>query len=179
MVIWSCTIFQINVKCQPFAENLLTASNSSYVYETWNRPNDESEELQIYIDSISNSELGTTIDLQFDRLSPAFYVRDKEPQRFRVTARMGVQIFKVQGWPSLIGTFGQYDNALDLKNAFITVYREKTNSKDTPLFRGWTVKLMWYEAQKSKGETEIIRFGVIKRNLLLIQNYLKRLSKNE
>jgi len=27
--------------------------------------------------------------------------------------------------------------------------------RDTPLFRGWTVKLLWYEAQKSKGDKRV------------------------
>jgi len=127
-------MFQINLKCQPFAENLLTVSGSEYVYDLWEKSDGTKEELRLYIDSVLHSKLGTTIEIQLDKESPPFYVRGEEPQRFRITARMGAHIFKIQGWPLLIGIFGQYDNALDFRMAIKKIYLDQTNSTDTPMF---------------------------------------------
>lgn len=134
MTIWSCTIFQINQKCQPFIENILTSTNSEYVYDIWKKSDDDEEELKLYIDFINNRSSGTTIDIQMDRPSSAYYVRGEDPHKFRVTVRLGAHIFKKTGWPLVIGVFGQRDNAERLRIALKKIYLNETGLEDTPVY---------------------------------------------
>lgn len=134
MTIWSCTIFQINAKCLPVIENILTKP-AQYEYETWKKDEDSPEEkMNIYIDTVTKTKIGPRIELQMDRRSMPFFVRGAPtPQQFRITARMGAQIFHVNGWPLLIGIFGQYQSAVDLMRALYSIYKLQTGDREIPL----------------------------------------------
>ena len=134
MPIWSCTIFQINAKSHPFVEGLLTKS-AQHVYEKWKRDIDSpEEEMKIYIDTVTKTNIGPKIEFQIDRPSMPFFVRGTSgPQQFRITARMGAQIFHVNGWPILMGVFGQYQNAMELTRILFSLYKMKTADREIPL----------------------------------------------
>lgn len=133
MVFWSCTIYQINPKCQLFIENLLTKPKTDYIYQVWEKPDGKEEELKVYIDAISQRSYGTLIDLQMDRQSRSYHVRGEKPYRFRITVNLGAHIFKQRGWPVLIGIFGRYENARKLRMALKRIYVDETGDSDTPL----------------------------------------------
>lgn len=134
MPIWSCTVFQINSKCLPVIETLLTTP-AQHEYETWKRDaNSPEEKMKIYIDSVTKTGTGPKIEFQMDRRSAPFFVRGAPgPQQFKVTARMGAQIFHVNGWPLLAGVFGQYQNAWDFTRAVYSIYKLKTAEREIPL----------------------------------------------
>ena len=48
--------------------------------------------------------------------------------------RLAAHIFRIQGWPALVGVFGVKDNALKFRGVFKKVFLDQTNSRDTPLF---------------------------------------------
>ncbi len=133
-MIWSCTIFQLNLACQRIIGNLLT-SRGTYVYDTWQKDDGTEEEMKIYIDDVKDSFLGTTIELQLDKKNKAQYVRDGKVPQFRVTVSMAVHLFKQQGWPLLAGVFAQNQNALDLRAALADIYKDNTGKNDNPLYK--------------------------------------------
>ncbi len=134
MPIWSCTVYQINAKCLPVIEGILTKP-SEFEYETWQRDEKSPpEKMKIYIDTVTKTSIGPKIELQMDRRSRPFYVRgEPTPAQFRITARMGAQIFHINGWPLLVGIFGQYQSAVDLTTALYYAYKLQTGEKEIPL----------------------------------------------
>jgi hypothetical protein len=118
----------------PTIENLLTTTGK-HVYDAWMKEDGSKEDLCIYIDSIRTTQTGKTIELQMDKISKQYYVRDGEPSQFRLTARMGAHLFKIQGWPYLIGVFSQNQNALDLRVVLKRIYGQKTRETENPLFK--------------------------------------------
>jgi hypothetical protein len=140
MTIWSCTVFQFNPKCQPLAETILSTPNKKYIYDVWKRPSNTAEgesidePLKLYIDSVSTTSSRTRIDLQLDRESPSYYVRDGEPQRYRITVRLGIDIHKIPGWPAMVCVYGRYDNANKFRGAFKRVYADQTGKGEMPLY---------------------------------------------
>jgi len=140
MTIWSCTVFQFNPKCQPAAETILSKASRQYLYDVWKRPSDTAEggfidePLQLYVDSVTKGSNRTQIELQLDRESPAYYVRGAEPQRFRIKVRLGLDIFKIPGWPAMVGVYGRYDNTNKCRVALKKVYENETSQGGMPLF---------------------------------------------
>jgi hypothetical protein len=122
------------------AETLLSTSSKRYVYDVWKRPPTSAggeftdEPLKLYVDSVATSSSGTRIDVQMDRESPAYYVREGEPQRFRITVRLGIDIFKIRGWPAMVGVYGRYDNTKKFRFAFKRVYADQTGKGEMPLY---------------------------------------------
>lgn len=133
VVFWSCTLYQINPVCQSFIEKLFTTPQKDYIYQVWEKPDGEEEDLKVYIDSFSQRNYGISVDIQMDRQSKAYHVRGKEPYRFRVTVSLGAYIFKRSGWPVIIGIFGQYENARKLRMALKRIYMDETGNNDMPL----------------------------------------------
>jgi hypothetical protein len=118
----------------PTIETLITTTRK-HVYDAWIKEDGSSEDLCLYIDSTLTSQRGTTIELQMDKISKQYYVRDGESPQFRLTARMGAHLFKIQGWPYLIGVFSQNQNALDLRVVLKRIYQKETGDKENPLFK--------------------------------------------
>lgn len=130
-------MFQINQECQPFAEELLTKPTSEYVYETYPKEDETTDNLLLYVDTIQRlSQLGTLAEVQMDRLSPPYYVRGEEPVRIKVTVKLGVHVFTHTNTnlPPMVGIFGQTENVSRFRVAFTKVYREKTDTVSNPLF---------------------------------------------
>lgn len=135
MTTWSCTVVQFNPKCQHLAETILSQPNKEYVYDTWKKPGSEvAEPLKLYVDFVRQGPSATRIDFQLDRESPAYFVRDAEPQRFRITVRMAIDIYKVAGWPAFVGIYGKDDNVKKFKSAFKSIYYKETGTPDNPFW---------------------------------------------
>jgi hypothetical protein len=63
-------------------------------------------------------------------MSPAFYARNRPPQKVVMTARLGCQFFNVKGWPSLVGIFGSRLNAENLRFALTSIYNQDKEKDD-------------------------------------------------
>jgi hypothetical protein len=133
VVFWSCTLFQINPICQSFVEELFTSPKSEYIYQVWEKPDSEEEDLKVYIDLFSERKHGINVDIQMDRISKAYNVRGERPYRFRITVSLGIYLFKQSGWPALVGIFGAYENAHKLSVALKRIYMDATGKNDVPL----------------------------------------------
>ena len=134
-MIWSCTIFQVNVKCLPQIETILTTTGK-HVYDVWEKSGrQQNENMHIYIDKVTTTDSGKTIDLMMDVLSKPYFVRDEEPHVFKMTLRLGVHLFKKQGWPYLVGIFGRSQTATGFRIALKQIYKEKTQQKENPLLK--------------------------------------------
>jgi hypothetical protein len=75
MTIWSCTVFQVNMRCLPQIESILTTP-ATYDYDVWKRGNGQQDEImRLYIDEAKTTEWGKTIELMMDVQSEPFFVQ--------------------------------------------------------------------------------------------------------
>lgn len=102
----------------------------------WEKGNSEqNENMHVYIDNITTTRSGKTVEIMMDMKSRRYFVRDEKPHQFKQTARMGAHLFKIQGWPYLMAVFAQSQNALDLRLALKQIYKKQTGEKENPLLK--------------------------------------------
>jgi len=136
MVFWSCTIYQLNPQCdRRIFEDIFTETGTSFHYDTILREDDDDLDLNLYIDTRTQNSQGTLFELAIDLLSPPFYARNKEPQRVVLTARLGLQIFNLEGWPYLVGVFASQQNCDLFRYAMTKIYADQSGERSRVLDR--------------------------------------------
>jgi hypothetical protein len=135
MTIWSCTVFQANMRCLPQIESILTTP-AIHEFDVWKRGGGQQDEtMRLYIDRVKTTDWGKTIDLMMDMQSKPFFVRGERPHVFKMTTRLNVHLFKVQGWPYLIGIFARNKTTMSLRIALKQIYKKQTGDKENPLLK--------------------------------------------